>query len=109
MTLHEAFGITAGIAVDSHLEKIFKLLEWCPADCSTIKCGGHVQSWMPQREWGDLNRIYAGLGQLIQSEKKHEVINLAKTLGQEVENVLMVLVKGYARKNPKKGPKTRTK
>ncbi len=69
VTLYEAYRVTAGIAVDTHLLKIFSALGWVKKFASANKAGLSVERWMPTTEWGRMNEIYAGLGQLIQLRK----------------------------------------
>ena len=62
VTLYEAYGVNAGIAVDTHLLKIFSALGWVDKKTSANKAGLSVEQWMPAAEWGRMNEIYAGLG-----------------------------------------------
>ena len=72
--LHEGYNLTEGIAVDSHLAQIFKSLGWTAIKSSDKKAAEDVQTWLPSNEWGDTNRVYAGIGQMIRDKKKNCMI-----------------------------------
>jgi hypothetical protein len=59
------------VPVDSHLLTIFRLLGWIPNEegnnCSFL-CQASIEGWFPKEKWGELNQVYAGLGQLFRDQ-----------------------------------------
>ena len=56
------YGIRSGIAVDRHLYRVFKLLQWVPRNISgeseAMMC---VQQWLPMHYWNEVSNTIAGL------------------------------------------------
>ena len=79
LVLKCAFGVTAGVSVDTHVHRICNQLGWTggapttdKADFATKdpeKTRRAVESWMPRAIWGDVNWLLVGLGQEVQTEK----------------------------------------
>ena len=105
VVLWEEYKHAIGIPCDIHMCRIFNALGWVTTkNVSKEKItynmsltSKQMESWLPQRMWGDANRIYAGLGQLIndRENKKFVSSNLikeAKKKGSKyVKHVTMIL------------------
>ena len=93
VTVHTAFGLTQGIAVDVHMLRIFRELGWYPGFKLSYKnerelCRSGVEGWFPFSEWGDMNRVYAGLGQLLNDKESRQLVVdffLEQTLAEDSE------------------------
>ena len=79
LVLKCAFGVTAGVSVDTHVHRICNQLGWTGGAPTTDKANfatkdpektrRAVESWMPRAIWGDVNWLLVGLGQEVQTEK----------------------------------------
>jgi hypothetical protein len=72
-TQEGAFGNCIGIGVDAHMLRIFHALEWTKALENHDNASAELMQWFPRERWREMNKTYAGLGQLLQSDVKHEV------------------------------------
>jgi hypothetical protein len=58
--------------VDRHLLTIFRSLGWIPNetgnDCAFL-CQTSIEGWFPKDQCGELNQVYAGLGQLFRDQQ----------------------------------------
>jgi endonuclease III len=56
-----------GVPIDIHLLAIFRRLRWIAnedgQECAFV-AQASIEGWFPKRKWGELNQVYAGLGQL---------------------------------------------
>lgn len=97
--MYEGHGVVTGIPVDIHMWRMFCHLGWTSEmdRYNVEKSTREIESWFPQEYWGEMNELYAGLGQLLQAEKhrgtasakvralakktkNHDVIRMAETL-----------------------------
>lgn len=71
IVLRVAHGITAGVAVDTHVHRICNQLAWVgPKPTKTPEhTRAAVESWLPTDLWDIFNLILVGLGQELQTEK----------------------------------------
>ncbi len=101
VTLYEAYKINAGIAVDTHLLKIFSALGWVDKQSRANKAGLLVQGWMPKPEWGRMNEIYAGFGQLLTTRKNNDVSKFAEHYGGRLKQIYDILEHEYTYRSRK--------
>ncbi len=94
--MKEVFGISTGIAIDCHLHRIFFRLGWCSTgDKDKIETTRReLESLFPRVQFGDLNRIYAGLGQLLQ-ENPQRLLEVARKHVPLVVATLLELIELY--------------
>lgn len=96
--MFEGLGEVTGIGVDIHIWRMCTYFGWTSKmdEYNCEKSTRELESWFPHRFWGEMNELYAGLGQLLQSQHKElvkrkvmkralstkdkEVIRLAKIL-----------------------------
>ncbi|KAI0317475.1 DNA glycosylase [Amylostereum chailletii] len=65
LTLQAAWGITAGICVDTHVERITNLLGWHHRPTSGPKeTRLNIESWLPVEFWPKINPLLVGFGQV---------------------------------------------
>ena len=61
-----------GVPIDSHLLSIFRSLGWIPNevgnDCPML-ARASIEGWFPKQFWGELNQVYAGLGQIFRDKQ----------------------------------------
>jgi hypothetical protein len=66
-----------GVPIDSHLLTIFSCNGWIPNeegnDCPFL-CQASIEGWFPKDKWGELNRVWSGLGQIFREKKTGVVI-----------------------------------
>ena len=65
ITLSEAYGITEGIGVDSHMHRICNQLGWVTSK-TPEETQAQLESFIPREEWGKINHEIVGLGQMLQ-------------------------------------------
>lgn len=66
--MFEGCNEVTGIPVDIHMWRIYSHLGWT-SEMATYNCEKstrEIESWFPHKYWGEMNEIYAGLGQLLQ-------------------------------------------
>lgn len=64
IAMSSAWGKTVGIGVDTHVHRICNRLQWVKTD-NPKATQAHLQTWLPQEEWGPLNVLLVGMGQTI--------------------------------------------
>lgn len=80
--LYEAFGRVEGIPCDTHMIKMFTIMGWALPSKDGHKVALDVESWMPRTHWGELNNLFAGLGQILnKTEWRHALIWQVRSLG----------------------------
>eukprot|EP00451_Oxyrrhis_marina_P009365 CAMPEP_0204329250 /NCGR_PEP_ID=MMETSP0469-20131031/14013_1 /ASSEMBLY_ACC=CAM_ASM_000384 /TAXON_ID=2969 /ORGANISM="Oxyrrhis marina" /LENGTH=287 /DNA_ID=CAMNT_0051311825 /DNA_START=179 /DNA_END=1042 /DNA_ORIENTATION=+ len=68
IALRTGFGRADGIAVDLHLHRLCNLMGW--ADGKTPEQTRlDLESWLPRRNWAEVNPLIVGLGQAIQQQR----------------------------------------
>jgi len=101
IVLRVAFGVTAGIAVDTHVHRISNQLLFAgPVETKTPeKTREAIESWIPKQLWDETNLLLVGLGQEIQTERLKLLgkalassdvpfaLNLLAVLGMNVDRV----------------------
>ena len=80
-------GVVTGIPVDIHVWRMFCHLGWTSdIDSYNVeKSTRETESWFPHKYWGEMNELYAGLGQLLQSEKHRGEVS-AKVVAKKTKN-----------------------
>ena len=56
-----------GIGVDTHVHRISQQLGWVPESKDPEKTRRHLEAWMPQSHWSEINVLMVGLGQQVQA------------------------------------------
>jgi endonuclease-3 len=102
--MKEVFGEDTGVGIDCHLVRIFYRLGWSSTEHNVDICRKEVEALFPKVQWGDINRIYAGLGQLIQ-EDPTRIMNIAIHHVPQVVPALLDLIDMYAEKKNTKNSK----
>ena len=75
LTLQTVYGMSPGVPVDRHLERVFKELFMHDNKVSgPDEIGLHVEQWLPHRWWRHANDDVAGLCQLCADSSKREVL-----------------------------------
>ncbi|KAJ8613259.1 hypothetical protein CTAYLR_004542 [Chrysophaeum taylorii] len=100
ITLRVAHGITAGIAVDTHVHRIANQLGWTGGGTKNPEqTRAALEAWVPFGLWARFNLELVGLGQEVQTEKPKllaksllssdpkTALRLLKTLGLDVHKV----------------------
>ena len=74
--MYEGHGVVTGIPVDIHMWRMFCHLGWTSDmdEYNVDKSTREIESWFPREYWGEMNELYAGLGQLLQSGKHRSVV-----------------------------------
>lgn len=85
--LKEGFGIVDGIGADVHMCRIFGVLGWAEEVTSSVNGSGELverinntrtaeqmMTWWPKHLNYDMNRTYAGLGQLLQKADTRDAL-----------------------------------
>eukprot|EP00747_Dinoflagellata_sp_TGD_P062672 gnl/TRDRNA2_/TRDRNA2_153118_c0_seq1.p1 gnl/TRDRNA2_/TRDRNA2_153118_c0~~gnl/TRDRNA2_/TRDRNA2_153118_c0_seq1.p1 ORF type:complete len:290 (+),score=61.93 gnl/TRDRNA2_/TRDRNA2_153118_c0_seq1:113-982(+) len=67
LTLLAAFGVQAGLCVDTHVHRIANALGWVKTG-SAEETRKALEVWLPKEHWPDLNILLVGLGQQQQQE-----------------------------------------
>jgi endonuclease III len=62
LTLQVAFGIVAGIGVDTHVHRVSNRLGWATAK-SPEATRRQLESWLPPTHWAPINALLVGFGQ----------------------------------------------
>jgi len=87
---NEIFGTVVGIPIDVHMIRIFRVIGWVSP---SVKSGDDVavqlMSWVPKHLWLSLNKIFAGMGQILQSRSKDRE-NFVKLLKENAEEEWML-------------------
>jgi endonuclease III len=94
VTIQECLALDQGVACDVHLVRIFQALGWMPTaslsifDSITLKkdyelARAAIEGWFPPVFWGQLNRTWAGLGQLFRGGPD-TVTDMEEWIGREV-------------------------
>ena len=101
VVLWELYEKACGIPCDIHMCQIFNVLGWVdsktikdePKNYNPIKTSQQMESWFPKNLWGNLNRIYAGLGQLL-SEKstKDKVASSLLKIAQQKSPLYVIMI-----------------
>ena len=60
--LSAAFNIVTGIGVDTHMHRIFNILQWVSSK-TPEQTREQLEGWLPREEWGKVNVLFVGLGQ----------------------------------------------
>jgi hypothetical protein len=60
-----------GIPIDSHLITISRANGWVPNEeennCPFL-CQASLEGWFPKDQWGELNQVWSGLGQIFRDK-----------------------------------------
>lgn len=97
-TQEGAFGRCIGIGVDAHMLRIFHALKWTKSLENHDNAAAELMQWFPPEHWREMNKTYAGLGQLLQLDVKHQVAKrirseaqrLGKPYGQMANKILVL-------------------
>lgn len=103
IVLKVAHGITAGVAVDTHVHRIVNQLGWVgPTPTKTPEqTRAALESWLPKDLWDSFNLVLVGLGQEVQTEKPKLLakcldssdpalaLRIVSLLGMDAEKVAM--------------------
>ena len=80
--MFEGCGEVTGIGVDIHIWRMSTYFGWTSKmnQYNCEKATRELESWFPRKYWGEMNELYAGLGQLLQTKKHKELLqkNLMK-------------------------------
>eukprot|EP00300_Choanocystis_sp_HF-7_P004542 c13522_g1_i1.p1 GENE.c13522_g1_i1~~c13522_g1_i1.p1 ORF type:complete len:446 (+),score=94.52 c13522_g1_i1:159-1340(+) len=68
IALDVAFGIVAGIGVDTHVHRICNLLRWVKTK-TPEQTRIAVEKWLPRDLWGQVNLLFVGFGQQLQADQ----------------------------------------
>jgi len=72
--LSAAFGIVDGIGVDTHMHRIFNVLQWVSSK-TPEQTREQLEGWLPRPEWPHINVLIVGLGQGIQQPaERHRLL-----------------------------------
>merc|ERR1712217_58916 len=88
LTLHAAFNDQQGLCVDTHVHRIANALGWISTRTpeETRKA---IESWLPLKEWPDLNVLLVGLGQQ-QQQQQELLVNRCLTSSAPVAALRLV-------------------
>jgi len=65
-----AWGTTSGIGVDTHMHRIFNILEWVPNNTKTPEqTRVELEARLPRELWSTINYVWVGFGQESQQQK----------------------------------------
>ena len=60
-----------GIGVDTHMQRLFPKLGWVSSDSKNPEqTRKQLESWLPQKYWGEINLLWVGFGQEVQQERQ---------------------------------------
>jgi endonuclease III len=96
LILSAVTGTNHGIPCDRHLFRCFKGLGWIDEDTKDeTKVALTIETWLPQKEWGNVNDLLAGLGQLLVDKKiisRGRIIEIAGKLDTRKKVKVLPLV-----------------
>jgi len=76
ISMFEGLGKVSGIGVDIHVWRMSMYFGWTSKmdkyNCE--KSTRELESWFPRQYWGEMNELYAGLGQLLQRSQHKELV-----------------------------------
>jgi len=96
IVLNVAFDTVVGVSIDTHLHRMCAQLGWVKGAKSPEDSRKGLESWLPREHWHEVNLIWVGMGQEIQTEKRKllgkalacskpkEAVRLLKRLGMDV-------------------------
>jgi endonuclease III len=64
--------------------RIFHALEWTKSLDNHDKAAAELMQWFPLEHWRVMNKTYAGFGQLLQSDVKHQVAKMIREKAQRL-------------------------
>mmetsp|Transcript_44264 Transcript_44264/g.51887 ORF Transcript_44264/g.51887 Transcript_44264/m.51887 type:complete len:164 (-) Transcript_44264:45-536(-) len=66
-----ALNTTTGIGVDTHMHRIFNVLQWVDSK-TPEKTRQQLEGWLPREKWGEVNYLWVGvfLGKKCSSRKR---------------------------------------
>jgi endonuclease III len=73
-----AFRRVDGIPSDIHVIRWSALLGWCPPNCDGLKCSKLLEGWLPKTKWESINPIFGAFGQLLVSDQRGDVLEVAR-------------------------------
>merc|ERR1712224_221858 len=68
IVLNVAFGEVHGISIDTHLHRMMNQLGWVKSK-TPEQTRKQVEAWPPREYWPEINLIWVGMGQELQTEK----------------------------------------
>ena len=98
--MNVAFGKPVGISIDTHLHRICQQLGWVKNVKKPEDTRRQMESWLPKKEWGNINLLLVGVGQEVQQEqlklvkkclqlkpkrRKEKALKIIKKLGVDVK------------------------
>jgi endonuclease III len=82
VAIDECFGLAQGVPCDIHMVRMFQILGWMPPRTSYQQswtatdekdyelARAAIEGWFPSNRWGELNRTWAGLGQIFREDDR---------------------------------------
>lgn len=73
-----AFGRVDGIPSDIHVIRWSSMLGWCTSNVDGLKCSKLLEAWLPHSKWESINPVFGAFGQLLVSDKRDDLLQIAK-------------------------------
>jgi len=78
-----AWGISSGIGVDTHMHRIFNVLNWVKSK-TPEQTREQLEGWLPKERWSEVNMLWVGFGQESQQQKE-KILNKALACSKPIE------------------------
>ena len=94
-----AFDQCLGVSIDTHLHRMLQQLGFVKKSKNPEDTRRQLESWLPRKYWKNMNLVWVGLGQEIQTEKVKLIgkalecsdpkyaLKLLKTFGMDVNKI----------------------
>jgi len=69
IVLNVAFEKVVGVSIDTHLHRMCEQLGWVKAAKNPEQTRAKLEAWLPLEHWHEINLIWVGMGQELQTEK----------------------------------------
>ena len=73
IVIEASFDRSEGIPSDIHVMRWSQNLGWVPTKCEAYECSKHLESWVPQKFWRDINPLLGSLSQIAVSGEGSKV------------------------------------
>eukprot|EP00514_Thraustochytrium_sp_LLF1b_P011523 CAMPEP_0184544970 /NCGR_PEP_ID=MMETSP0199_2-20130426/3979_1 /TAXON_ID=1112570 /ORGANISM="Thraustochytrium sp., Strain LLF1b" /LENGTH=340 /DNA_ID=CAMNT_0026939207 /DNA_START=107 /DNA_END=1129 /DNA_ORIENTATION=+ len=92
----------AGIAIDTHVHRICNQLGWVSSK-TPEQTRVQLESWLPKKEWHQINLVMVGVGQMIQQpEYRTKMLAMIDTWPDQRQKEALALLKRLGLKIPRK-------
>jgi endonuclease III len=92
-----AFHRVDGIPSDVHVLRWCTMLGWSYTN-DGYECSKLLESWLPRSKWESINPVFGAFGQLMVSDKQHELLCLARQHPSKAVRQLFIKASGVYKK-----------